>query len=203
MLLQQNNLELTRCPDCAIAKPRLDRVWQFSSANHSGGRKRYWVAYKCSSCGGITLTWAHGASDGVVVQIMPEAMRVNDSIPERARYFLSNAIDTKHAPPGAILLAASSVDSMLKAKGYKEGSLYNRIKLAVENHLITPEMAEWANEVRLDANDQRHGDEHAALPTEIDAEKVIEFALALGEYMFVLPEKVKLGRSAGTVVINK
>ena len=51
------------------------------------------------------------------------------------------------------MLAASAVDSMLKEKGYKDGSLYKRIEQAAGDHLITAEMASWAHEVRLDAND--------------------------------------------------
>ena len=71
---------------------------------------------------------------------------------------------THSAPAGAVMLAASSVDAMLKEKGYNEGSLYARIGQARDDHLITADMAEWAHEVRLDANDQRHADEAAALP---------------------------------------
>ena len=47
---------------------------------------------------------------------------------------------------------------MLKAKDYTEGSLYSRIDKAVEDRLITKEMAAWAHEVRLDANDQPMND---------------------------------------------
>ena len=55
-------------------------------------------------------------------------------------------------------------------------------------------MAAWAHEVRLDANDQRHADEGAPLPAEADAAKVIEFAKALAEFLFVLPARVARGR---------
>jgi hypothetical protein len=93
------------------------------------------------------------------------------------------------------MLAASSVDAMLKAKAYTTGSLYARIEAAAENHLITQEMSEWAHEVRLDANDQRHADEAANLPKTEDGERAIEFARALAEFLFVLPERVQRGRS--------
>jgi hypothetical protein len=93
------------------------------------------------------------------------------------------------------MLAASSVDAMLKAKGYKEGKLYTRIEKALEDHLITPEMSDWAHEVRLDANDQRHDDEEAPLPEQSDAEKVIEFASALAQFLFVLPARIQRGRA--------
>jgi len=92
------------------------------------------------------------------------------------------------------MLAASSVDAMLKEKGLKQGKLYGRINEAAKQHLITEEMATWAHEVRLDANDERHADEEAELPSTDDAERVIEFALALAQFLFVLPSRVERGR---------
>ena len=91
------------------------------------------------------------------------------------------------------MLCASSVDAMLKAKGLREGSLYSRIDQAAEQHLVTAGMAEWAHQVRLDANDQRHADENAPLPAQQDAKRCLEFALALAEFLFVLPAKVTRG----------
>lgn len=92
------------------------------------------------------------------------------------------------------MLAASSIDAMLKEKGYTEGDLYPRIEEAAKKHLITGEMATWTHDVRLDANDQRHADENAALPSEADASKCVEFAKALAEFLFVLPNRVERGR---------
>jgi len=96
------------------------------------------------------------------------------------------------------MLAASAVDAMLRIKGYVEGSLYARIENAAANHLITAEMARWAHDVRLDANDQRHADESASLPTADDAIRAIDFATALAEFMFVLPNRVQRGIQQAT-----
>ena len=116
-------------------------------------------------------------------------------LPPRAKDFLTQAIASVHAPAGAVMLTASSVDAMLKAKGYREGSLYTRIDAAANDHLITEEMSAWAHEIRLDANDQRHADEEAPLPEAADAEKAIEFAKALAQFLFVLPARVERGRN--------
>ncbi len=91
------------------------------------------------------------------------------------------------------MLAASAVDSMLKAKNLTSGSLSARINEAVQQNLITAEMAQWAHEVRLDANEQRHADDAVPLPDETQAKKSIEFALALGQFLFVLPARVQRG----------
>jgi hypothetical protein len=63
----------------------------------------------------------------------------------------------------------------------------------VQQHLLTPDMATWAHEVRLDANDQRHADAAATLPTTDDASRAIDFALALADILFVLPSRVQRG----------
>ncbi len=54
-------------------------------------------------------------------------------------------------------------------------------------------MAEWAHEVRLDANDQRHADDEADLPDENDAQKTIDFTMALAQFLFVMPSRVQSG----------
>jgi hypothetical protein len=86
----------------------------------------------------------------------------------------------------------------LKAEGYKDGTLYERIDLAAKNHLITDSMAKWAHEVRLDANDQRHADENAPLPTEADARHSVDFAMSLAQFLIVLPARVKRGLAKAT-----
>lgn len=129
-----------------------------------------------------------------ITQIWPSPQVVAEAVPTRARDFLSQAIASIHAPSGAVMLTASAVDAMLKEKGFREGSLYSRIDAAATAHLITSEMAAWAHEVRLDANDQRHADETAEMPSAADASKVIEFANALAQFLFVLPARIERGR---------
>lgn len=111
---------------------------------------------------------------------------------------MAQALASLHAPSGAVMLAASAVDSMLKLKGHTEGSLYSRIESASKDHVITPDMAKWAHDVRLDANDQRHAGEGASLPSSADAERVIDFATALADVMFVLPGRVQRGIKQAT-----
>lgn len=91
------------------------------------------------------------------------------------------------------MLSASSVDAMLQIKGYKDGTLFARIQKAIDDHLITPEMGQWAHEVRLDANDQRHADAGSALPSTEDAQRAIDFVQALAQFLFVLPGRIQKG----------
>lgn len=189
-------LILDRCPHCSVAHPRIDFLWQHESKDYRGKSSRIWMTYVCATCGGIVLavapTVAQGTAD--ITHMWPAPQAVADELPQRAKDYLSQAVASIHAPVGAVITAASAVDAMLRTKGYKDGNLYSRIDKAAEDHLITNEMAAWAHEIRLDANDQRHADNDAPLPTSEDAQKVIEFARALGQFLFVLPARVERGR---------
>lgn len=189
------HFELPRCPHCSVARPTLAMVGQFETRDHAQQNLRKWRCYACSNCGGLVTACAPNW-DVEATRHFPESREVSDNIPERPRTYLQQAADSIHAPAGSLMLAASAVDSMLKIKGYKDGSLYTRIEKAVEDHLITKEMATWAHEVRLDANDQRHVDEAAVLPTPDDATRAIDFALALAQFLFVLPARVQRGIDA-------
>ena len=186
------HFELTKCPHCSVANPVLHQVAQFETRDHSASILRRWRCYACRTCGNV-VTASASNYDLDAQQYFPQSTEVQESIPERPRVFIQQAIDSLHAPAGAVMLAASAVDSMLKLKGYKDGSLYARIEQAVNDHLITNDMATWAHEVRLDANDQRHADEQATFPTQDDANRCVDFAIALAQFLFVLPARVQRG----------
>ena len=52
---------------------------------------------------------------------------------------------------------------MLKERGYIEGKLFPRIEKAEKDGLLTTHMADWAHDIRLDANDERHADYDASM----------------------------------------
>jgi len=133
---------------------------------------------------------------------LPQQDELSEEIPATARRYLHQAQESLHAPDGAVMLAASAVDAMLKAKGYRDGSLYSRIKKAAEDHLITPDMALWSDHVRLEANNPRHVDEAEPHATQEAAKQAVEFAAALANILFVLPSRVTRGlkKAGGTPV---
>jgi len=126
-------------------------------------------------------------------EMYPTPTQPDLEIPAIARDYLGQAMRSLHAPSGAVMLAASAVDSMLKAKGYKKGSLNDRIDAAAKDHLITEEMSKWAHQVRLEANEQRHADEAVSLPSDQDAARCLDFASALGKFLFTFPSRVEKG----------
>jgi hypothetical protein len=128
-----------------------------------------------------------------VEEVLPNPTQLSEVIPDAARNFLRQAQESLHVPDGAVMLAASAVDALLKAKGYREGSLYARIKEAVADNLLTPDMGLWAHQVRLEANNPRHVDEKEPHASETAAKQSVEFALALANIMFELPARVTRG----------
>jgi hypothetical protein len=195
MPILRNELDLDRCPHCGVARPSIPVQQQFETKDYAGANMRRWRVYCCRTCGGLILA-ASISWDGPVLEQYPRSPEVSSEIPDRAREYLRQAMDSLSAPAGAVMLAASAVDAMLKAKGLSAGSLYSRIDEAATNHLITADMARWAHQVRLDANDQRHSDSVASLPTIQDANRVVDFAQALAQFMFVLPALVTRGITA-------
>lgn len=186
------NLLLSRCPFCNIDNPNLTLASEIDSANSEGANKKRWRFYKCGRCGCVVSACAN-QPDQYAEIIIPEFEALPTDLPERAGAYLFQAIQSIHAPAGAVMLCASAVDAMLKAKEYIEGSLYSRIEKAAKDHMITESMAKWAHQVRLGANDQRHADGNADLPDEADAKKSIEFVKALGHFLFVLPARIEKG----------
>lgn len=185
-------LQLRRCPHCSVDTPSLVNQWRGETRDQAGQNMRRWVVYACTRCGGL-VTASAPQFDQPVQDYFPSSPTVPIDLPSRATTFLEQAVSSIHAPAGAVMLTASAVDAMLKAKGYTDGSLYARIDKAAADHLITADMAHWAHAVRLDANDQRHADESASLPDEADAKRCIDFASSLALFLFTLPARVKKG----------
>ncbi len=200
------HLTLDRCPHCATAHPTVVLRHSFTvTPRRAGalqavaGHSLQWGVYTCESCGGLVAaaipTDQHNdARMSSACWVVPAPRASRDDLPPRVQSFLKQAEETMSSPSAAVLMCASAVDAMLKARGYKEGSLYKRIEKTVADNILTADMAAWAHDVRLDANGERHADEDAPMPTEADARRCFEFALTLGDVLFVLPARVRRGR---------
>jgi len=188
---------VARCPHCGIASPWLEKVWASDghTPRQTPGPDRYWGAYSCSACGSVVAVSATGRSQyGYDIDDMfPSAKVAHEDLPEPGRSFLQQAYETLHAPDAATLMAGSAVDSFLKAKGYSEGSLYSRIDQALADNVLTKGMADWAHWVRLGANRPRHSDADRPRVSGKEARQAVDFAEALGTFLFVLTAQIERG----------
>jgi hypothetical protein len=195
MMLEQN-LPLERCPHCRIHRPSLAQRSLVHTKAFDATNPRTWAMYVCTNCGGMVMACAKTLGNnapGPMEGVLPHQDELSEVIPDTARRYLGQARESLHAPDGAVMLAASAVDAMLKGKGFHEGSLYLRINSAAAAHLITPDMALWAHQVRLEANNPRHVDEREPHATPDNAAQAVEFASALANILFVLPSRVTRG----------
>jgi len=202
--------DFERCPHCGCFKPTLHLEHAYVDARAGTGRGLGWAAYRCSGCYGLVafeapMTIANDVAEYsrqfhqdrvYALRVFPEFGAKLSGLPPRAGTYLQQALEAINAPDGAVMLAGSAVDAMLKAKGYSDGSVFTRIEKAVENHLLTPAMGEWAHAVRLQANQPRHADDDDPHATTAEARQVIEFARALGDFLFVLPARIEEGKRA-------
>jgi hypothetical protein len=204
--------EIERCPHCNTAHPTLNYKHHYWDSRIKSGPVSVWFVYICASC--QDLVAARVLLDApeldnanllaidllrrnvTVLQFLPKERGVDGDIPERPRSYLLQAMNSLSSPDGATMLAGSAVDSMLKLKGYKDGSVHGRINKAVEDHVLTQEMGEWAHSVRLESNKPRHADLDEPHATKEQADQAIGFATALGEYLFALPARVARGKAA-------
>lgn len=201
-----NNIvyKLSRCPQCGVATPLIEKVSQASlhlERSHSYGDDRWYFTGRCSRCRNHILFYGstHSKRDFEtkeppelnIIRSFPSLEIAAEELPQMALKFFQQALESKHAPDGALMLTASAIDAILKDKGYLKGTLFQRIKAASDDGLLTSEMTSWAHEIRLSANEPRHADDRFEGATPEDAEQIIAFAKALGEYLYVLPAKVQ------------
>nr|AWM01287.1 DUF4145 domain-containing protein [Bradyrhizobium amphicarpaeae] len=188
---------LKRCPHCSIAAPNFIRMWgsEGPTSRTDGGPNRYWGCYRCRSCGSIVTCSGlpSGGDQFAFFEIFPDARMAHTDIPEPARTYLQQAYETLHAPDAAAVMAGSAVDAMLKVRGLTNGSLYSRIDEALSQNLLTKGMAEWAHEVRLGSNRPRHADRENPHVSPDEAKQSVEFAEALGNFLFVLTARIDRG----------
>lgn len=200
--------EVGRCSQCGVASPLLSLVGKPSKHFKDDSNRTWWhFTSQCSRCRRHVLFygWTENhetpsiGSDPSLVRVRdtyPTIPQAADELPERAKRFLQQALESLHAPDGALMLAASSIDAMLKDKGLKDGSLYSRIEAASKDGLLTTQVRDWAHEIRLSANEPRHADDEFEGAGFYDANQVIEFAKALSDYLFVLPARVRKWKGA-------
>ena len=69
-----------------------------------------------------------------------------------------------------------------------EGTLNQRIKEAKKQQRLTPELAEWSHQIRLDGNEATHGEEPFS---QEDAQRLAAFTRLLLLYLYTLPGMLK------------
>ncbi len=120
------HLKLGKCPYCSVDNPNFTLNAGFITMADNGSNQRQWKVYSCKRCGGVVSAGGNPHTQKVF-EVYPSPATVDDVLPSKVKTFLQQAMDSIFAPAGSLMLCASSVDAMLKDKGYNQGSLYKRI----------------------------------------------------------------------------
>jgi hypothetical protein len=181
----------------------------YAGLGPNNSRYVYWLTYKCTSCGDaviaklITNSYTDDPQQLTnsnlyqeVIETIPSLKIIPENWPQRAAKYYSQALASEHAPDGCIMLAASTVDALLKERGLTKGTLYERIEAAVKSHLLTADMGEWAHAVRLESNNPRHVDLDKPHADKEDAKNCLLFVKTLGEILYTLPARIASGKEA-------
>lgn len=187
-----------RCPHCGVVHPNLYRAW--SDTWFQDGEKK-WASYRCNSCDSVVTGLFELRSRKLeAVSIWPELRAAHHDIPEPARTYLQQAYETLHAPDAAAVMAGSAVDAMLKMLGYGDtSSIYERIDKALADGHVTKGMAAWGKSVCLGASRPHRAAAQGPHISPDEAKLSVDFADALGSFLFVLTARVERGaKAAGT-----
>jgi len=192
---------MERCAHCKVASPAWQLLWNsYTQMPSLGDDGRFFQLKVCTTCKWaivdtfIMVAKDRNTSEPKLLMSHPSPIIFESELPDQAHNFLKQAIDSLHAPDGAAMLAASAIDSMLKDKGYEDGSLHSRIEKATEEGALIAELADWAHEIRLGANSIRHADKEGDPTKPEEAEQAVEFAKTLGELWYGLPAKINRKR---------
>ena len=155
----------------------------------------------CGRCGrGVVMTFVNDGRKSSSVRIAPSPPEPPEHLPENIRKIFQqgmNNVSENFDAAGAMFRKA--LDVALKNKFPEiKGKLYQRIQKAAQNHKLTPELALWADQVRVEGNEASHGEQPF---TERDAQSLFDFTRLVLVYLFSLPgmlaEAQKIDKAAG------
>jgi hypothetical protein len=117
--------------------------------------------------------------------------------PELKRIFLQGCNALKRGDPdasGAMSRKVVDVSTQMllaeKSKDYR--SIYNRIEALAANGTLTPDLKDWAHEVRLGGNDAAHDLDPF---TKEETEELLDFAELYLTYVYTLPNRLQERRA--------
>ncbi len=123
----------------------------------------------------------------------PDIERAPEFTPEQAAHDFEEAASCLRTGnyKAASIMARASLEAAVKSLEAKGNNLKEKINDLAARHIITPDLADWAHEIRTIGNNAAHdGTPH----TKQDAEDIIDFAEMLYIYLFTLPGRIKTRR---------
>ena len=120
----------------------------------------------------------------------PETPEAPEHMPKNVlAYYLEAVANVKTGPNAAGAMFRKSLDVGLRyIDGGAKGLLVKRIDNATKAGKLTPELAEWAHQIRLEGNDATHDEDPY---TQEEAADLHSFCELVMQYLFTLPGILK------------
>jgi Domain of unknown function (DUF4145) len=168
----------------------------------NSGKKLNFDVYKCMNCAGyVHVFWSAGDVWGrglYGMRILPwpigSKREPSENWPEGVNRFWIQAHDSlaRENWDAANVMARSAVQFMVREKNAKEGKLKAQVDDLVSKGILHPLMKDWADEVRLLANESAHP--QAPTPAELtpqDSRDIVNFMDLLLNNLYDLPKQIE------------
>jgi hypothetical protein len=171
-------------------------------ANSNNNKKLNFDVYQCGNCTGfVHVLWSAGESWGrglYAMKVLPWPLNAkpqpSENWPEGMhRYWIQAHHSLAHENwDAANLMARSAVQFIVRDKNAKKGLLKHQIDDLVSKGVLHPLMKDWADEVRIVANESAHPE--APIPedaTPQDSRDIVNFLDLLLMYLYDLPKQIE------------
>jgi hypothetical protein len=194
------------CPYCSAE----NTTFLFQAGYHT--KEAYWMFFQCPRClSGVAAKGFPGKfdfserSNGDVHSFFDSIDHFPKRLPVEAPDGLTLGIKRLYLQAaeclrrdnldGASMLLRKTLEVALREKfGAMPGNLSQRIRQLRERHLLTDELAAWANEIRIDGNEAAHDAEE---PDRENARQMKEFLHVFLLHTFTLPAMIKARHKTG------
>lgn len=196
--MKDNFLSLD-CPHCGtksvgftVQKEHLvkNNAWTSYTMRHHTISEKY---SSCNICNfGVIVTFV----DKLVRSVVPETNLTTPlHLPDNVKRFFEQGTGNMGANwDAAGSMFRKALDVSLKEKFPQiHGSLFERIKNAASQNLLTQDLADWADQIRLEGNAAVHEDEPFSKQ---QAKDIASFTDLVLRYMFTLPQMLKDARDS-------
>jgi hypothetical protein len=179
---------VTTCPRCKVQTQFTNRVTY-----------GYYQLWGCSVCGQIVyyITNTGNAELVTAASIQDRYPKIipglDKAIPQKITKDMIEAyicFDNK-CFKASLTMMRRALQNAVRDKGAKGKTLYDEINNLADKHIITPDLKDWAHEIRELGKIGAHPDDDGLDEvTEKDAEDMLKFAEEFLKYTYVMPAQV-------------
>jgi hypothetical protein len=149
--------------------------------------------FTCNHCRGVIAVTI--GDENELWDIYPATRSVPNHLPTELDQEFREAVSNlnRGAWKSALAMARATLQLAVRERQAQGDSLAEEIADLADKHVITPDMADWAKEVRLGGNLALHPKPGQPVSEE-EATEIIDFADALLTYLYTIPAQVAARR---------